>query len=325
MVKNHKLPYQIIDNNFIILKPIFISFSNKKIIELLDEYRKNYFNLKLIYFERGEPITGVYLDTLKLISDYFDSYNLFKKNVLIYSDDTSNEYINYIISFGFNYFYYPFHLTFATPKEFFKQENLNLNNIILKKHFLSLNRMQKLNRDYLYSFIKENNLFDKFYYSFRYLNDFNIDENYNEQTYAQSHNSILKYYLNSFLQIVCETKFEKEKEIYIESVFISEKTFRALAFPRPFIIVGQKGLLKSLKKLGFKTFENIFDESYDNIENNEERFNKIKNIILDISKKSINELKEILISCEEIFIHNQKQILFLENEYFKDISEIIKK
>lgn len=325
MVKNNELLYQIIDNNFIIYKPVFIFLSNEKIIKLLNEYKEKYSNYKFIYFERGEPITGGHLDNIQLISKYFSYNKLNKKNVFINSDDSSNQYIQYINSFGFNYSYYPFHLTFVTPNEFFNENYLNLNNCVLKKHFFSLNRTSKLNRNYLYFFIKEKNLFEKFYYSFRYLNDSNIDENYNEQSYAQSHNDIIKYYLNSFLQIICETKFQKEKEIYVDSVFISEKTFRALAFPRPIIIIGQPYLLKSLKNLGFKTFDGFIDESYDNIENHEERFNKISNIILDISKKPINELKEILVSYKDVFIHNQKQILFLKKEGFKNIDEIYKK
>ena len=43
------------------------------------------------------------------------------------------------------------------------------------------------------------------------------------------------------------------------------------------MVYGKKGYLKLLKRLGFKTFNKIFDESYDNIDNREERAKFIAN------------------------------------------------
>ena len=46
-------------------------------------------------------------------------------------------------------------------------------------------------------------------------------------------------------------------------MFITEKTYKPIAFYHPFLILGPMGILKALKDQGFETFENLFDESYD--------------------------------------------------------------
>ena len=49
--------------------------------------------------------------------------------------------------------------------------------------------------------------------------------------------------------------------------FITEKTMKPLAYRHPFMIYGQTNTLQHLHSLGFETFENLFDESYDQITN----------------------------------------------------------
>ena len=46
-------------------------------------------------------------------------------------------------------------------------------------------------------------------------------------------------------------------------MFITEKTYKPIAFYHPFMILGPMGILKALKDQGFETFENLFEESYD--------------------------------------------------------------
>ena len=44
---------------------------------------------------------------------------------------------------------------------------------------------------------------------------------------------------------------------------ITEKTYRNFIYKKPFIVLGQVGQLKFIRKLGYKTFSPIIDESYD--------------------------------------------------------------
>jgi len=57
----------------------------------------------------------------------------------------------------------------------------------------------------------------------------------------------------------------------LHPVFITEKTFKPLAFRHPFVVYGHAGTLARLHSLGFETFNNLFDESYDSIIDNKDR------------------------------------------------------
>lgn len=46
-------------------------------------------------------------------------------------------------------------------------------------------------------------------------------------------------------------------------IAITEKSYKPCAFYHPMLIIGAPGVLKILKQQGFETFENMFDESYD--------------------------------------------------------------
>jgi hypothetical protein len=48
-------------------------------------------------------------------------------------------------------------------------------------------------------------------------------------------------------------------------VWTTEKSFKPLAFYHPFVVLSAPGHLDKIKSLGFETFDNIFDESYDTI------------------------------------------------------------
>ena len=96
------------------------------------------------------------------------------------------------------------------------------------------------------------------------------------------------WYDSTYFSIVLESKINDPGNL-----FISEKTFKPIAFLHPFMIIGQPGILKYLHELGFETFENMFDESYDDqsdytsrldlIESNIEnfKFEKYSNITLE--------------------------------------------
>jgi hypothetical protein len=70
------------------------------------------------------------------------------------------------------------------------------------------------------------------------------------------HSDIHTYYSKFFVEIVCETYYSGE------SFFPTEKTWRCIAMKTPFIIQGPAWFLKNLKKLGFRTFGNFWDEGY---------------------------------------------------------------
>lgn len=91
----------------------------------------------------------------------------------------------------------------------------------------------------------------------------NFQRNFNPEWYQKTHFSIVS-------ETTTYTKY---------LLHVTEKTFKPLAFFHPFIVYGQPGTLGYLHELGFETYPNLFDESYDNNLDQESRLAQvIKNI-----------------------------------------------
>lgn len=71
--------------------------------------------------------------------------------------------------------------------------------------------------------------------------------------------------------------------------FMTEKTFKPLAYYHPFLIFGQMGILDRLRLIGFETFPELFDESYDLESDIERRMELIIDQIKSFSHESISQ------------------------------------
>lgn len=107
--------------------------------------------------------------------------------------------------------------------------------------------------------------------------------------------------LDSWLQVISETYFYDN----YETLFLSEKTFKVIASSQPFIVFGNKGSLKQLRKLGYKTFSDFFDESYDELDDCD-RIKAIIKLLNDIDK--IENKLEWFKSMEDVLVHNKNLI-----------------
>ena len=124
----------------------------------------------------------------------------------------------------------------------------------------------------------------------------------------RTHNNFKKeLFLDSCINIVTETTFENNE------LFISEKIVKPLVGFQPFIVLGPQYYLRELKKLGFKTFDSIWDESYDDEEDFKKRYEKVLKLILKINENDINEVNEMYKSVKDICIYN--------HNHFKSIKE----
>jgi len=117
-----------------------------------------------------------------------------------------------------------------------------------------------------------------------------------------------KPYLDTYFSIVTETAFLSP------TGYVSEKTWKPIAFFHPFILVGNPGSLKFLREYGFKTFSPFIDESYDDVKTPVKRFRLIEKEIVRLGKMSKQELHDWYWSMEDILTHNFK----LFNEYGKN-------
>jgi hypothetical protein len=80
--------------------------------------------------------------------------------------------------------------------------------------------------------------------------------------------------------------------------------------------MGNTHTLKKLKELGFKTFSNWWDESYDDEMDLEKRIYKIIKVLEEIASWDLEKCTTIRNEMKEILIHNYNQML--------DKSELIK-
>ena len=126
-----------------------------------------------------------------------------------------------------------------------------------------------------------------------------------------------KYYDNSYFSVVTETFFFRHPQtniladaIYDEiSIFFSEKIFKPIICKHPFILLCRPHSLEYLKKLGYKTFSPYIDESYDLIENDEERLIAIVNEIQRLSEQTNEEWIEWQKNVLPIIEHNYQVII----------------
>lgn len=168
--------------------------------------------------------------------------------------------------------------------------------------------------DYFYEFNKlsaHNSFFKKnleYLKSFDFSKSFTLDENL-EENLAHTMNS--KFYSDYFCSITSETHAQEK------TIFFSEKTFKPILNLQPFIIFGTQHSLKYLQQIGYRTFSDWWDESYDEEENYSDRLIKIVGVMEQIASWSDDKLFRVTQEMEQILIHNYLNFVYNRRyEYF---------
>lgn len=231
-------------------------------------------------------------------------------------------------------------------------ENFNKclsNNKIEKKlkHFLCLNRVTRPHRMIIFAELMSNpKLIGKSYvslgkssYNPSTKEDFyNITKEFLEDDYKNGKDKLLEFYENydstehfvfdeddlennkagtlnleaqnkSFINIVTETLIDNN------TIFFSEKIYKPIYCAQPFILIGNSSSLRKLREKGYKTFDKWWDESYDEELNVTRKFEKIINILEEISTWSLEKCFEITQEMEPILKHNFN-VMMSSNETF---------
>jgi hypothetical protein len=84
---------------------------------------------------------------------------------------------------------------------------------------------------------------------------------------------------------------------------LTEKTFKPIAMGMPFVIVGTRGSLEYLRSYGFRTFEGIWDESYDQADD-AVRIERIASLLRSLDELSTESKQELFDQCQEVIEHN---------------------
>jgi hypothetical protein len=106
-------------------------------------------------------------------------------------------------------------------------------------------------------------------------------------------------YLDTYFSLVTETVFDHPYS------FRTEKIWKPIAIGHPFIVATSSGYYRDLQNMGFRTFGNLIDESFDTIENNQDRCNRIVDIVEDLCRQ---DLSAFVTAAEEVCKYNQQMI-----------------
>jgi hypothetical protein len=115
---------------------------------------------------------------------------------------------------------------------------------------------------------------------------------------AQSHRiDLWEQANNSLIHVVTETAYNGKKQ------HLTEKSFKPIVMQQPFIIQSCKGSLEYLRRYGFKTFSEFWDESYDEF-NDDRRSDEIGLLLFNINSMSQKEKTQLQIAVNSTVEHN---------------------
>jgi len=106
------------------------------------------------------------------------------------------------------------------------------------------------------------------------------------------------------LQIVTETDFYKDK------LHLTEKVFKPIVSGQPFMLLAGRGNLAYLREYGFKTFDDYWDESYDDISDPGDRVGAVVNQLERLANMSHTQQQSMRQDMQHIVEHNFNHLFF---------------
>jgi hypothetical protein len=133
-----------------------------------------------------------------------------------------------------------------------------------------------------------------------------IADDLTEAQHNDHHLCVPYHYDDSYLNIVIETHMDVDQS---GGVFLTEKTFKPIKHAQPFVIFGAAHSLARLRDLGYRTFDDVIDPSYDSIENTSDRYEAIMYLLDNMFSYGTPKMHQIYCACREDLIHNQRHFL----------------
>ena len=176
--------------------------------------------------------------------------------------------------------------------------------------FFCLMNTQRQHRDLLIRSLHVNDLLSKNYVTYhenpyaditvRSAAKFSDLPGFNEPLTGWKDGIINRFYNTHSLELVPEYSHKL--------IYFSEKTAKPLLAGMPFMTIAAKGQLAYLKKMGFKTFDQYWDESYDQEEDLEKRVNMIVDNVKALSSNP-GRMLEIYRDSRQLAEHNRDNLL----------------
>jgi hypothetical protein len=304
-------------NGFLFLDLGNESILNDKIIDTIHEYLK----LKDI------PLRKIILQTGNANGEKYYKEYCFRKQISRGMNICCLEYFEWMVS------------RLIVEHQKLKRDVLpkNIDYTKIEKTFLCLNRVHRWHRINLFLLWNVNSLMKDTYYTLNNKTNFTVGSGYPDNIWRETldpriidkfklteedtdkihstlplkidefveasemaglYSAVDPYYQTSLISVVTETNFENN------DIFNTEKIFKPMVHRHPFILVGPYKTLEHLKDMGYKTFSDFWDESYDDIEDPFERLLKIVEICKDIQSWDDIKKKQFFYKSMIITNHN---------------------
>ena len=105
-------------------------------------------------------------------------------------------------------------------------------------------------------------------------------------------------YSQSLVYHVTETVYFGRK------LHLTEKTFKPIALGMPFVLSATAGSLDYLRSYGFKTFDSVWNESYDYETDDVKRSEMVADVLAELESLNLNQKQRLFQQCWPIIEHN---------------------
>ena len=106
-------------------------------------------------------------------------------------------------------------------------------------------------------------------------------------------------YIDTYFSLVTETVFDYPYSLR------SEKIYKPIAMGHPFVAVANRGFYRDLHRVGYQTFGHLIDESFDLIDNNQDRLDRIAQVVEDLCA---GDLAQFLVASRAVTKYNQQHL-----------------
>lgn len=110
------------------------------------------------------------------------------------------------------------------------------------------------------------------------------------------------FYKNSLVSIITETNYE------LSELTATEKTWKPAKEKHPFIMVGAAGALRTMREFGFQTFDEFWDESYDEEQDPRIRMYRIVQVCREIGSWTPEQILDFKRRVKPILEHNYNML-----------------
>jgi hypothetical protein len=264
---------------------------------------------------------------------------------ILAQNDSYNPYMHKIQygSHRINKTYFP-HFLISTPLYLSKYVD-DYNSVSADVDFLCLNRRMSLHKLELLSKLWERGLLDSTNFTwvnnnfnlklvkhkFPIIDYLNIDvDNFKSiQLDNDIHYGSELANMDEFLYTINPLWYHKsrvniisETSVIQNIIHITEKTFKAIYLEKPFVIYADKGYLSFLRELGFKTFNSIVNENYDDMNAGDVKMNSLIDAAVELSKVyNTDEVKSICKWNKSILIDINHSKNIVEKYFLKYLNK----